>query len=144
MLPRKKSTAAMNVNRAFNRDNRNWISGIKVSFIALVLFMGLLPVTASAHPPKSVTLAYDTAAKVLKVTILHPSFAPSWHYVKTVAVTKNKKPLAYYSYTSQPGDEFTYTYEIPAVPGDTFVVTAYCSLYGTRVESLTIPSAKNP
>jgi len=144
MFPEKKSAAVIKGNRTFNRGIGSLVRRIWFIFIALILFSGFFPAAVSANPPKNVTLAYDAAAKVLKVTILHPSFAPSWHYIKTVTITKNKKPLANYPYTSQPGDEFTYTYEIPAVPGDTLVVTAYCSMYGSRIESLTIPAAKNP
>jgi len=99
---------------------------------------------ATAHPPKEVTLSYDTKAKILKVKILHSSPAPSWHYIKTVAVEKNKQPVATYPYQSQPGKEFTYEYEVAALPGDTFVVTVTCNMYGSRTESLTIPAVANP
>lgn len=102
----------------------------------------MLPGFALAHPPKEVTLTYDVAAKILKVKILHNSPMPSWHYIKTVAIDQNKKPLASYTYESQPGKEFTYEYEVSAVPGDTLVVTAECNMYGTRTVSLSIPATK--
>jgi len=143
MSLKEKLLTIVNMDWAANRGNRDLIRKIMMLFIVLVFSLVFLPGVVSAHPPKKVTLTYDAAAKVLKVTILHPSFAPSWHYIKTVAVAKNKQALASYPYTSQPGDEFTYTYEIPVAPGDTLVVTASCSMYGTRTESLTIPAAKN-
>ena len=120
------------------RSNVIWLS------MMLFLFAGFLPNVASAHPPKSVTLAYDANAKVLRVTILHPSFAPSWHYIKMVTIEKNKKPLTSYPYQNQPGDEFTYSYEISVVPGDILVVSAFCSMYGSRTEMIKIPETKNP
>ena len=137
-LKRKSS----NTNRTSKRGNGHSIGKIMLLFMSMILLSGFWPAEVSAHPPKKVTLVYDAAAKVLKVTILHSSFSLSWHYIKTITVTKNKKNLASYSYTSQPGDEFTYTYDIPALPGDTLVITAYCSMYGDRIESLTIPAAK--
>lgn len=112
--------------------------------IMLFLFAGLAPVIVNAHPPKSVTLAYDVAAKVLKVTILHPSFTPSWHYIKTVTIEKNKQPLGSYPYQRQTGDEFSYTYEIPVMSGDILVVNVFCNMYGSRTEMIKIPEIKTP
>ncbi len=122
-----------------------WWSRRMMWSLALVFLLGMiLPGMATAHPPKEVSLSYDTKAKILKVKILHSSPAPSWHYIKTVAVEKNKKPVATYPYQSQPGKEFTYEYEVTAQPGDTFVVTVTCNMYGSRTESLTIPAVANP
>jgi len=118
---------------------------IKILWItAFFFFVGIFSGTAFAHPPKSVTLTYDAATQMLKVTIIHSSLAPNWHYIKSVVVEKNKKPVESYPYKSQPGDEFAYTYEIPASPGDTFVVNVYCNMYGSRTESLTIPLVSKP
>ena len=122
-----------------------WWSRLVMCSLALAFLLGMiLPAVATAHPPKEVTLSYDTKAKVLKVQILHTSPAPSWHYIKTVAVEKNKQPVATYPYQSQPAKEFTYEYEVAALPGDTLVVTVTCNMYGSRTESLTIPAVANP
>jgi hypothetical protein len=118
----------------------------KIILLSIMLFLlaGLVPAVVNANPPKSLTLAYDANAKILKVTILHSSFMPSWHYIKTVTIDKNKQPLASYPYQSQPGDEFTYTYEVSVMPGDILVVNAFCSMYGSRTEMIKIPEIKNP
>lgn len=104
----------------------------------------MVPAVVNAHPPKSMTLAYDANAKVLKVTILHSSFTPSWHYIKMVTIDKNKQPLASYPYQRQAGDEFTYTYEVSVAPGDILVVNAFCNMYGSRTEMIKIPEIKTP
>lgn len=130
------------INFSKSKGKSNLMNKLALLIAVLFFWAGMLPGTAFAHPPKKVTLSYDAPTKILKVTILHASFTPSWHYIKTVTIAKNKQAAVSYAYTSQPGDEFTYTYEIPAVPGDTFVVNAYCSMYGSRTESLTIPGTQ--
>jgi hypothetical protein len=127
-----------------NGGNKSIINKILWLSIILFLFAGLVPAVVNAHAPKSMTLAYDAGAKVLKVTILHPSPMPSWHYIKSVTVERNKQPLASYPYQSQKGDEFTYSYEIIVVPGDILVVNVFCSMYGSRTEMIKIPETKNP
>ncbi len=109
--------------------------------IALFFVASLVPDIVNAHPPKSVSLKYDADRKALSVTIVHSSFMPNWHYIKTVAIAieKNGKPVASYSYKNQTGNEFTYTYEIAASPGDTLSVTAFCSMYGSRKAVIKIP-----
>jgi len=107
--------------------------------VFLLLFTGLAPGIVNANPPKSMTLSYDATKKLLKVTLLHPSYAPNWHYIKTVAIEKNKQPLVSYSYKNQKGDEFTYTYDVSVIPGDTLMVTATCSMYGSLTETIKIP-----
>jgi len=107
--------------------------------IVIFLVMGFAPRILNAHPPKRVTLSYDMNKKILKVIILHPSFMPSVHYIKTVTLQKNKQNPMSHSYNIQTGDEFTYTYDISAVSGDTLVVTATCSMYGSMTETLRVP-----
>jgi hypothetical protein len=144
MFEMKKSVISDKTHRLSDRGNRRLIRNIIWLSIVLFLYAGLVPAIVNANPPKSLTLAYDAGAKVLKVTILHPSFMPSWHYVKTVTIEKNKQPWASYPYKSQPGDEFTYSYEISVAPGDILVVKAFCSMYGSRTEMIKIPETKNP
>jgi hypothetical protein len=127
-----------------NGGNKSIINKIILLSIILFLFAGLVPAVVNAHAPKSVTLVYDAGAKVLKVTILHPSFTPSWHYIKSVTIERNKQPLVSYPYQSQKGDELTYSYEIPVIPGDILVVSAFCSMWGSRTEMIKIPETKNP
>ncbi len=135
----RKRFAYTGINFLVSKEKSNLMSKLALLIAVLFFWAGMLPGRAFATPPKKVTLSYEAATKILKVTLLHASFTPSWHYIKTVTIAKNKQAAASYAYTSQSGDEFTYTYEIPAAPGDTFVVNAYCSMYGSRTESLTIP-----
>jgi hypothetical protein len=139
MCKMKKSARVFKTGQSCINGKQSLKNRIVWLSVFLFLFMGLIPSIANANPPKSLTLNYDANKKVLRVTIFHPSFAPSLHYIKTVTIEKNKQPLASYSYNIQTGDEFTNTYEIPVAQGDTLVVTASCSMYGSRTEIIKIP-----
>jgi hypothetical protein len=110
---------------------------------AIVLCASLaipFPSVANAHPPKAVTLAYDGQKQVLSVTITHSSFFPSTHYVKSVEILQNGKPVKKVPYTSQPnGDTFTYTYPLAAAPGDELSVVASCNIFGSTEGTLPVP-----
>ena len=98
------------------------------------------PAAVYAHPPKEVSLAYDAQKQVLSVTITHSSFFPSKHYIKSVDISRNGTVVTSVPYTSQPaGDTFTYTYPVPASPGDELSVNASCSIFGSRGAKLAVP-----
>jgi len=104
--------------------------------VALVL---CFPVSAGAHSPKEVKLAYETSSQNLKVTITHASPFPSSHYVKSVEIKKNGKTVLTKEYNNQPAETpFTYAYDIAAAPGDVLEVKASCRLYGSKTEKITI------
>lgn len=106
---------------------------LKVIALVSLIIATMFPVTVYAHPPKDLQLVYDMSKKSLTVTIIHPSFLPSAHYVKLVTVKKNGSELNTYHYKSQPDkNTFTYAYEIPASPGDTLEVTAECNMFGSK------------
>ena len=144
MFESKKSVTVFATGQTVIRERKSFLMRVVWLSVFLFLFAGLIPGVVNANPPKSLTLAYDANAKVLKVTIVHSSFMPSWHYIKTVTIDKNKQPLTSYPYQSQPGDEFTYTYEVSVMPGDILVVNAFCSMYGSRTEMIKIPEIKTP
>ena len=93
-----------------------------------------------AHPPDNMVLAYDAKAQSLSVTITHTTSFPSKHYIKSVDIVQNGKALKNERYSSQPSpDTFTYTFAVPASPGDVLSVKATCSIFGSKEAEITIP-----
>ena len=110
---------------------------IIIIFFSLCLFYA---VPVSANPPSNVLLEYDSSSQALKVTITHPSSATDTHFVKTVIIRKNGYVLSTNEYDSQPEpDTFSYVYDAPSEEdGDTFEVTAICSVYGEKTAIISI------
>lgn len=114
----------------------------RVIYIILGIFtlftvMSLMQNDVSAHPPQSVTLSYDLETKVLAVTVTHKRFSGS-HYINKVEIKKNNASVASHSYTNQPSETFTYTYQIDAVIGDVIEVKVTCSKFGSTSEKITV------
>lgn len=122
---------------------RTWT--YRVSMIILALFflssaVMLIPVTAAAHGPSKVALAYDKATKTLSVTITHTVSDPISHYIKTVTVMSNDKVIQTMTYSSQSTtDTFTYTYTVDAVPGTELSARAECNYFGSDTGSVMVP-----
>jgi hypothetical protein len=107
--------------------------------VSIMIFTFIVPLSAHATPPKDIQLAFNPNEQTLSVTIIHASFMPGTHYIKTVDIKKNGLLVSNNTYTSQPDKKtFTYTYKIPAVPGDVFDVTASCNFYGSKTVSSTV------
>ncbi len=104
---------------------------------AAVLMMVVFAVPAFSHGPSNVALTYDLGKQTLSVTVTHSPFSDS-HYVKEIEVGKNGQSVGKYQYTSQPGETFTYTYKIPAQPGDVLEVKAACSKYGSKTGKVVV------
>jgi len=109
------------------------------TLLAAIFCLTIIPMTAKAHPPGSVTLSYSLSAQTLMVTIVHNSSSPNSHYIDKVVVKKNGKPAGSYTYQNQPDpSEFSYTYNLSANIGDVIEVTAFCSSYGTKTATLIV------
>jgi len=107
--------------------------------VAVMLFLAGFPTDARAHPPKDVQLSYDAASQKLTATITHNSMSPARHYLKQVEIKKNGAVVSNNLYKSQPDKaSFTYTYSVPAAPGDVIEVTGICNIYGSKAVKLTI------
>jgi desulfoferrodoxin (superoxide reductase-like protein) len=110
-----------------------------IILFALLSLLTVSPITAYAHPPKDITLLYNSASQTLEVTIVHESASPSWHYIKKVEITKNGKAIGVYEYKSQPDKSpFVYSYTAPGAPDEVLEVTATCNIYGSKAVKLTI------
>jgi desulfoferrodoxin (superoxide reductase-like protein) len=112
----------------------------KTCFIALGLLVAVLwGTSAEANPPKKVTAEYTASTRTLSVTIEHPVWIRWLHHIKSVEIRLNGKLLETVWYDTQPGDTFTYTYQVTASPGDVIEATAHCNLYGSRTARLPVP-----
>lgn len=122
-----------------NRNKRSKSSIILCTLIAVIFCLAIVPITATAHPPESITLDYNLSSKTLIVTIVHNTSSPNSHYINKVTLKKNGKPTGSYTYQNQSdSSEVIYTYKIPANIGDTFEVTASCNRYGTKTATLIV------
>jgi desulfoferrodoxin (superoxide reductase-like protein) len=115
------------------------ITSIAVAaLIFLVLTLAVLPSPILAHSPAEVKLEYNVAEQTLSATVTHSVSTPD-HFVKKIELRKNRDLYLPEEYTSQPTPAtFTYTYAVTAGDGDVLEVTAYCSLYGSKTERITI------
>jgi desulfoferrodoxin (superoxide reductase-like protein) len=104
---------------------------------AAALVMVVFTAPAFSHGPSNVVLNYDLGNQTLSVTVTHSPFSDS-HYVKEIEVAKNGQSVGKYQYNSQPGDTFTYTYKIPAQPGDVLEAKATCVKYGSKAGRMTV------
>lgn len=108
-------------------------------FLALIIFSVacFYPQSSYATPPEDVQVKYNLSSQTLLVTITHDSMFKGSHHIKFVEIKKNGAVVSINTYTSQPsGKSFTYSYKIPAIEEDTFVVTATCNMYGTKTSSM--------
>ncbi len=108
---------------------------------ALAVFFAAVCINAQvlyAHPPSDVQLAYNLESQTLTVTITHKTpFA--FHYINTVVIKKNGITISTNNYDKQPDPAtFSYAYQIPAGKGDSFEVTANCSLSGNKTASIEV------
>ncbi len=114
-------------------------TSIHIILFLFFIFCYFYPQPVSAHSPENVQLEYDSYSQVLKVTITHNTSSPDSHYVKKVTIVKNGSVLSTNDYDSQPEkDTFTYSYGVSVEDGDTFEVTAYCSIFGDKTNTLVI------
>jgi hypothetical protein len=116
---------------------RLWRSSILMGAVAAGLVMVIFTAPAFSHGPADVTLNYDQGKQTLSVTVTHSPFSDS-HYVKEIEIGKNGKTVGKYPYTAQAGEKFTYTYKIPAQPGDVLEVKATCSKYGSKTGRIVV------
>jgi len=118
---------------------------IVVCFVMCLLTVTVYNIDVFAHPPQDMQLEYDFDSQTLSVTITHNTLDPNSHYIYKVEIEKNEVVYLTEEYDNQPtADTFTYTYEIEADIGDLLSVVAYCSLYGSLTDSLTVTGDNNP
>ncbi|MCX5848661.1 MAG: hypothetical protein NTW65_04360 [Deltaproteobacteria bacterium] len=118
-------------------------SVISTLVFSVLLFVSMIfcfyPQVSYADAPQDVTIAYDSGAQTLAVTITHKSALPGFHHIKTVEIKKNSATVSKNNYDSQPKEvPFVYTYKVSAVPGDKLEVTATCNMSGSKTATMTV------
>jgi hypothetical protein len=119
------------------RFEGSWKSKIFIGVASVALVMVVYTAPAFSHGPADVALNYDQGKQVLSVTVTHSPFSDS-HYVKEIEIGKNGKSVGKYPYAAQPGEKFTYTYKVPAQPGDVLEAKATCSKYGSKTGKMVV------
>jgi hypothetical protein len=101
------------------------------------VFLALMFIQASpvnAHTPSNIVVVYDFPTQELSVTVTHGVTDVNTHYIAQIVVEKNSVQVDSEAYTSQESTTgMSETFSISAVDGDTFRVTATCSISGNIV-----------
>jgi hypothetical protein len=110
-----------------------------ICIIAAFVCFILVPLSANASEPSSINLSYNSATKLLDVTVYHYSFDRTVDYIKTVEININSKPYASYSYTSQYDKTVAhFSYQIDAAQGDIIEVTAISTGTGQKTAAIKV------
>ncbi|MEG1641687.1 MAG: hypothetical protein RR272_01110 [Synergistaceae bacterium] len=101
----------------------------------------LFSTAAFAHPPKSVSLSWDSKSEVLTVKAEHKVNSTTQHYVISVAVTQDGNQLAQKRYTSQTSaDSFSDNIHLKGLKsGSKISVSLTCNIMGTAQTDYIIP-----
>jgi hypothetical protein len=118
----------------FGKKRKLYILGLPLMVLAIVLALG----SVSAHAPSEMLLKYDIDSQSLTVTIIHNVSDPTTHYVSRIEIRKNGI-IETAEYNEQPtSSRFTYTFQVPASPGDVLEVIAECNLGGSLTETVEV------
>jgi desulfoferrodoxin (superoxide reductase-like protein) len=108
------------------------VLGLPIMVLAVALALG----SVSAHAPSEMLLKYDIDSQTLTVTVVHNVSDPTTHYVYRIEIRRNDI-IETKEYNEQPtSSRFTYTFHVPASPGDVLRVTAECNLGGSITETV--------
>ena len=113
---------------------------ILISAMGIALFFVCAFVKpAVAHPPRHMTLTFDSNTQTLHVEAQHTTSNITKHYIRTLHIYKNDEETGHYTYPTQTKPTMLVK-DIPmqAKPGDTIRVRAICNEGGDIEETLTI------
>jgi hypothetical protein len=104
-------------------------------------FVLLAAGTALATPPDRIRLSFSAPSSTLVIAVHHPTFAAGVHYIAKIAVRLNDSLVVVQQFSGQTNNQEQDTQcVIPgAKPGDRLTVTAICSIFGKRTETLILP-----
>jgi len=111
------------------------------SRLAVAVFLLLAAGTLFATPPDRIKLSYSDSLSTLTIAVHHPTFYPAAHHVATIAVKLNDSLVTVQRFSGQTNnqEQDTQCTISGAKPGDRLTVTAVCSLFGVRSETLVLP-----
>ena len=119
------------------------IGGIRRGPAAVAVFVLLAAGMLSATPPDRIRLIYSDSTGMLRIAVHHPTFYPAAHHIAKVAVMLNDSVVLVQQFSRQTNNQ-ELDMECPvagAKPGDRLSVTAICSIFGKRTETLLLPLA---
>lgn len=104
--------------------------------ILILLLLSFAATISLAHPPKKINL--KLTGERLSVEVLHESGSVQTHYIKSIEVMLDGKKMIEQHYTLQMPSGQTATYDIPdlAKKYKTLAVTATCSKFGSKTQTL--------
>ena len=110
--------------------------------LAVAVFVLLAAGTLLATPPDRIKLSYSDSTSTLTIAAHHPTFYAAAHHVATISVKLNDSLVTVQRFSSQTNNQEQDTQcRVPgAKPGDRLIVTAVCSLFGMRTETLILPA----
>lgn len=114
----------------------------KKAIIALVSAFALFSAAvAFAHPPKSISAAWNASQNKLTVTAAHNVNDASKHYVLNLTIFEGNKQLLQKQYTSQTSEDvFSDSFVLEGVPSGTKIrIQAVCNIMGAAETEFTIP-----
>jgi hypothetical protein len=106
------------------------------------VFVLLAAGTVLATPPDRIRLGFSDSSNTLTIAVHHPTFYAAAHRVARITVMLNDSLVALRQFSSQTNNQEQDTQcVVPgAQPGDRLTVTAVCSLFGKRTETLVLPA----
>jgi desulfoferrodoxin (superoxide reductase-like protein) len=111
--------------------------------MAVAAFVLIAAGTVLATPPDRIRLSYSDSSSTLTIAVHHPTFFVAAHHVAKIAVMLNDSLVALQQFSGQTNkqEQDTHCVVLGAKPGDRLTVTAVCSLFGKRTETLVLPSS---
>jgi len=104
--------------------------------ILIILWIGCAG-RCFAHPPSRITLNFDPATHILKVTMDHEVKDTAKHFINRVEIVWNELEAVRQDFAVQlDSGKQEALYLLPgAKPGDKITVTAHCNVYGKKKEA---------
>jgi desulfoferrodoxin (superoxide reductase-like protein) len=110
---------------------------MKKIFLQAITVVLFLSVSAWAHAPKKIDITVKD--KLVEIKIEHPVRDPFDHYVRRITVKHNGVQVAKENFVRQDKDEQLFEIKIPELKkGDKIEVTARCSEFGKKIETLIV------
>jgi hypothetical protein len=107
----------------------------------IAVFVLLAAGSVLATPPDRIRLSFSDSTRTLTIAVHHPTFYPAGHHIAKVAVTLNDSVVLVQQFSRQTNNqELDMECAVAdARPGDRLSVTAICSIFGKRTETLVLP-----